>query len=94
MNHVKKNIQVSFGGFNDNDQQVVSGFSSQYNILCIWEVSTKWSKIMFANIRKVSTTDGYHMQISSHGNIFGFGIIDANDQMLCLKMSLCYNNNS
>ena len=49
---------------------------------------------MLSNIRKFYTDDGAHTQKYFHENMFVFGGIYDNDQMVCLAMALYYNNGS
>ena len=60
----------------------------------IWYFSPKCPKRMQQNIRKIHTTDGCHMQTSSHDTIFGFWGIGTNDQVECLEMDLYYEKKS
>ena len=53
---------------------------------------SKPPKRIFTNLRKVDITDGAHMQTSLNETLFGIWVINSNEQMVCIQISLYYDN--
>eukprot|EP00978_Attheya_sp_CCMP212_P047762 scaffold426750_cov71-Attheya_sp.AAC.1 len=92
MKNVLKANKIKFPGLSEGDKDLMSSLRHDDKILYGWDFSPRWAKLIFPKLRKLYYADGAHMKTALHGTLFGLWGIDANDQLVCLALSLYYDN--